>query len=234
MDNNSIILDDRKAGLNAFYNRIYAIMGMGVLVSAVVAWIMIQFFAQNMISILQGGSFMFLLIWLIPMVLIFPMQKAAATNSPTALPLFIGFAALFGFLISFTLLMYTKGAISVAFLTASGMFFGLSAYGRVTKRELSGIGKAMMGALIGVIIASVVNFFIGSSALMFGLSFLSVIIFSILIAWDNQKIARVYDSVNGQVQEGWAVSMALALYLDFINLFLAILRIFGFAAGGRD
>ncbi|MDR0300083.1 MAG: Bax inhibitor-1/YccA family protein [Streptococcaceae bacterium] len=227
MDKNNAIYSTEKSGLATFYNRVYAIMGMGVFVSAIVAYIMIEFFAQNMIAILRGGSLMFLLIWLIPMFLIFPMQRAAANNSPTALPMFIGFSVLLGFLVSFTLLMYTTGTIAVAFLTASGMFIGLSIFGRMTKRDLSGIGKAMVAALIGVIIASVINFFIASSALMYILSYVSVVIFSVLIAWDNQKIARVYEANNGQVQEGWAVSMALSLYLDFINLFLSLLRIFG-------
>ncbi|GAB2024059.1 Bax inhibitor-1/YccA family protein [Lactovum odontotermitis] len=232
MQNSNIIYDDKKEGLTAFYNRIYALMGVGVLVSALVSWIMIAFFSANLISIIQTGGFAFLLLWLIPMFLVFPMQSAAMKNSPMALPLFIGFSGFFGFLISFTLLMYSAENIAIAFVTAAGMFVGLSVYGRVTKRNLSGMAKAMMAALIGVIIASVVNMFVGSSAIMYLISFVSVIVFSGLIAWDNQKIEKVYNSVNGQVQDGWAISMALSLYLDFINLFLSLLRIFGM--GSRD
>lgn len=232
MQNSNVIFDDGKAGLNAFYNRIYALMGVGVLVSALVSWIMIAFFSANLISIIQTGGFAFLLLWLIPMLLVFPMQSAAMKNSPMALPLFIGFSGFFGFLISFTLLMYSAENIAIAFVTAAGMFVGLSVYGRVTKRNLSGMAKAMMAALIGVIIASLVNMFVGSSAIMYLISFVSVIVFSGLIAWDNQKIEKVYNSVNGQVQDGWAISMALSLYLDFINLFLSLLRIFGM--GSRD
>jgi FtsH-binding integral membrane protein len=232
MQNENLIYDDRKAGLAAFYNKIYAIMGVGVLVSALVSWVMISFFANNLISIIQTGGFAFFLLWLIPMFLVFPMQGAAMKNSPMALPLFIAFAGFFGFLVSFTLLMYRAENIAIAFVTAAGMFAALSVYGRVTKRNLSGMGKAMMAALIGVIIASLVNFFVGSSAIMYLISFVSVIIFSGLIAWDNQKIEQVYNSVNGQVQDGWAISMALSLYLDFINLFLSLLRIFGM--GSRD
>lgn len=207
MQNSNVIFDDGKAGLNAFYNRIYALMGVGVLVSALVSWIMIAFFSANLISIIQTGGFAFLLLWLIPMLLVFPMQSAAMKNSPMALPLFIGFSGFFGFLISFTLLMYSAENIAIAFVTAAGMFVGLSVYGRVTKRNLSGMAKAMMAALIGVIIASLVNMFVGSSAIMYLISFVSVIVFSGLIAWDNQKIEKVYNSVNGQVQDGWAISI---------------------------
>ena len=103
----------------------------------------------------------------------------------------------------------------------------MSVIGRVTKKDLSGMGKALMAALIGIIIASVVNIFIGSSGLDFILSIVTVLVFAGLIAWDNQKIEHIYYSVNGQVNNGWAVSMALSLYLDFINVFISLLRIFG-------
>ena len=114
------------------------------------------------------------------------------------------------------------------------MFFALSLFGRTTKRDLTGMGKAMFAGLIGIIIASVVNIFVGSSGMDFLISILLVIVFSGLIAWDNQKIEKLYHQANGNVTDGWAVSMALSLYLDFINLFIAILRIFGVAGGSKD
>ena len=95
------------------------------------------------------------------------------------------------------------------------------------------MGKAMFAALIGIIIASVVNLFVGSSGMDFMISILSVIVFSGLIAWDNQRIEMLYNRSNGNVTDGWAVSMALSLYLDFINLFISILRIFGIG-GSKD
>lgn len=89
------------------------------------------------------------------------------------------------------------------------------------------MAKALIAALIGIIIASVINIFIGSGAMSYIISILSVLIFSGLIAYDNQLIKRVYEHTGGNVGDGWAVSMALNLYLDFINLFLNLLRIFG-------
>lgn len=234
MNDNDVIFDQRSDGLNAFFSKIYALMGVGVLISAVVSWIMITFFADNMVAMLDRGGFGFLLLWLVPLFLVFPMQRAALKNSPAALPLFIGFAAFFGFLLSFTLIMYTATNITLAFVTAAAMFLGLSIYGRVTKRNLSAMGKVMGVAVWGLIVATLLNWFFASTGLMFLTSIAGVVIFSGLIAWDNQKIVNVYNANNGQVNDGWAISMALSLYLDFINMFLFLLRLFGIAGGNRD
>ena len=138
-----------------------------------------------------------------------------------------------GFTLTFTLAYFDLSSIAVAFAITAGMFFALSIFGKTTKRDLSGMGKAMFAALIGIIIASVVNLFVGSSGMDFMISILSVIVFSGLIAWDNQRIEMLYNRSNGNVTDGWAVSMALSLYLDFINLFISILRIFGIG-GSKD
>lgn len=232
MDNQ--IFETNRMSLSDFFARIYALVGVGILVSAATAFITLTFFWQNVSTMLTQGGFGMLILWLIPLVLVFPMQRAALKNSPSALPMFIAFSALFGFMLSFTLVYYTGTQITLAFVTSAAMFFGLSIYGRTTKRNLSGMGKALIGALWGIIIAGILNFFIGSSMMMFGISVITVIVFSGLIAWDNQKIEQVYNQNNGQVQEGWAISMALSLYLDFLNLFLSILRIFGFMGNNRN
>lgn len=227
MENNNVIFDERKEGLTAFYNRIYAIMGLGVLTSAAVAFIMIRFFAGNLLTILSQNQFVLFALFLVPLFIVVPVQRAAMHNSSLSLPLFFGFSGLMGFVISVILLMYTLQSITIAFITASSMFFVLSIYGRVTKRDLSGIGKAMIAAVWGLIIASGINLFLGSSMILYVISYVGVIVFSILIAWNNQLIKNVYEQNNGQVQEGWAVSMALALYMSFLNLFLSLLGIFG-------
>ncbi|MDN6064927.1 MAG: Bax inhibitor-1/YccA family protein, partial [Lactococcus lactis] len=219
---------------NAFFSKIYALMGAGVLVSALVSWIMITFFLDNMTAILQSGSLFFLVLWIIPLVMVVSLQGLAMKNSKMALPIFIGYAAFMGFLISFTLLMYTATDITLAFVTAAAMFFGLSVYGRFTKRNLSAMGKAFGVAVWGLIVAMFLNFFIGGTILTILISLVGVVIFAGLIAWDNQKITQVYNANNGQVSDGWAISMALSLYLDFINMFLFLLRIFGIAGGNRD
>ena len=99
--------------------------------------------------------------------------------------------------------------------------------GATTKKNLSAMGQALIAALIGVIIASVVNMFLQSSGMSYIISLISVVIFAGLIAYDNQRIRYVFEETGGNVQEGWAISLALQLYLDFVNLFLNLLRIFG-------
>ena len=108
-----------------------------------------------------------------------------------------------------------------------GVFLVMALIGVVVKRDLSGIAKAAMALLIGVIIASVLNIFFANGTMSYIISLLSVAIFSGLIAYDNQLIKRVYQSTGGRTTDGWAISMALNLYLDFINLFLSLLRLFG-------
>ncbi|HEU9606568.1 TPA: Bax inhibitor-1/YccA family protein, partial [Streptococcus pneumoniae] len=107
------------------------------------------------------------------------------------------------------------------------LFFVMAAVGIFTKKDLSGIGRAMMAALIGLLIAMVVNIFLASGFFDYMISVAMVLVFSGLIAWDNQKIRLAYEQSQGRVATGWVVSMALSIYLDFINLFLSILRIFG-------
>ena len=222
-----------KFSLADFFARIYALVGMGIAVSAVVAFITLTVFADNISAILTGHTWLLFVLWILEMVLVVAVTPMAAKNSPMALPAFIGFSALNGFTLTFTLAYFDLSSIAVAFAITAGMFFALSIFGKTTKRDLSGMGKAMFAALIGIIIASVVNLFVGSSGMDFMISILSVIVFSGLIAWDNQRIEMLYNRSNGNVTDGWAVSMALSLYLDFINRFISILRIFGIG-GSKD
>ena len=123
--------------------------------------------------------------------------------------------------------LYLQSEVLLAFLTTTVMFFAMGFIGKVIKKDLSGMGRACMAGLIGIIAASVLNIFLRSSGLDFIISIVGVLIFSGLIAWDNQKIRYVYEQTNGNPGNGWAISLALHLYLDFINLFLSLLRIFG-------
>lgn len=161
------------------------------------------------------------------LILVFVASGKAVKNSPSALPIFLIYSALNGFTLSFIIAQYMQATVYKAFLVSALMFVVMGAIGRVVKKDLSGMGRALMGVLIGVIIASVVNIFLRSSGMDYILSIISVFLFAGLTAWDNQKIRYVYDQSNGQVTTGWAVAMALELYLDFINLFISLVRIFG-------
>ncbi|MDR0199592.1 MAG: Bax inhibitor-1/YccA family protein [Streptococcaceae bacterium] len=233
MDNNNVIYDERQVGLNAFFNKIYALVGMGILLSAAVAWITITFFLNNLIALFSNS----MTIWILMigmLVLMIPMNSAARRNSPAALPLYLLFAAVWGFVLSITLLAFTQTAVTAAFISSAAVFFGMSAVGRITKRDLSGMRKALTGALIGLIVAMLLNVFIFHGGFMqLVISVIGVLIFAAFTAYDNNRIKQVYNQLNGQVGEGWAVAMAFSLYLDFINLFMFLLQIFGGGGASR-
>ena len=146
----------------------------------------------------------------------------------TALALFMLYAGLLGLMLSSIFLTYTGTSITRVFFISAASFAGLSLYGYTTQRDLSPIGSFLMMGLIGLIIAMVVNIFLKSSGLDFVISAVGVLIFAGLTAWDTQKIKEMYDPMeDGTVVGRKAVMGALTLYLDFINLFLFLLRLFG-------
>ena len=219
MENPFINNNRTQVSLNQFFARIYGIVGIGVAVSALTSFLTINFFWEATQNFVNRAGFAMIILLFLPLLLVFPMQNAAMKNKPTALPMFVGFSVLMGFIMSFTIAAYTASDVTLAFVSTAGMFFGLSVYGRTTKR---------------LIIAGVINIFLRSPMVVFVSSIISVLVFSGLIAWDNQKIEQVYRQNNGNVNNGWAISMALSLYLDFVNLFLSLLRIFGFMGSSRD
>jgi FtsH-binding integral membrane protein len=153
----------------------------------------------------------------------------------TATGLFFGYAFLNGLTLSVIFLAYSGTSIAATFLITAGMFLSMSIYGMVTKRNLDGLGSFMFMGLIGIIIASIVNLFIGSETLGWAISLIGVVVFVGLTAYDVQKIKMmgeqgIMSQGDAAVRKG-AIIGALALYLDFINLFLMLLRFFG---GGRD
>ena len=151
----------------------------------------------------------------------------AAKNSPATLPMFLLYSVVNGFSLSFIVSLYLPGTVLTAFISSAALFFVMAIIGVVIKKDLSGIGRALIAALFGLILAMVVNIFLNSGLMDYIISIVMVIVFAGLIAWDNQKIRYVYEESDGQVATGWAVALALSLYLDFINLFLSFLRIFG-------
>jgi hypothetical protein len=153
----------------------------------------------------------------------------------TATGLFLGYSILNGLTLSTIFLAYTHASIAGTFLVTAGMFAAMAVYGMVTKRDLSGMGSFMFMGLIGILLASVVNIFLKSSVLYWAISAIGVLVFVGLTAYDVQKIKNIGE--EGIMQQGDAairkgsIIGALALYLDFINLFLMMLRFFG---GSRD
>ena len=223
---NQTIIQER-SGLNQFYAKVYAFVGLGIGLSALVSALMLTVFQAQLTYFLMHGRLWLMIATFAELALVFVASSMAAKNSPAALPVFLVYSVLNGFTLSFVVAFYTPGTVLSAFVSSALLFFVMAAIGIFTKKDLSGMGRALMAALVGLIIAMVVNIFLASGFFDYMISIAMVLVFSGLIAWDNQKIRYVYEQSRGQVATGWVISMALSIYLDFINLFLSILRIFG-------
>lgn len=226
MNNDSVIINQvDNTALNRFFGRVYGVVAMGIGLSALVSFLTVTVFRDALFALMRGGSMLMMIIMIAQIALVFAASAMAAKNSPLALPMFLGYSVTNGFTLSVVLLAYTGETVALAFVSTALMFAVMAIIGMTTKKNLSGMAQALRAALWGVIIASVVNIFLRSSGISFAMSIISVLIFSGLIAYDNQRIRTVFEQTGGNVGQGWVVSMALQLYLDFINLFLNLLRL---------
>jgi uncharacterized protein len=213
--------------VRSFVRSVYAWMFGGLLLTALAAvWVVSSPAMQQLVF--RSPLRWILLIAEFGLVLVL---SAALTrlSAAAAASMFLVFSLLNGLTLSVIVFAYTQATIFQAFVSAAAMFGAMSIYGMVTKRDLTSWGSFFFMGLIGLVIASVVNIFLHSSALGFMVSVFGVFIFVGLTAWDTQKL-KSYATVAGPMQENLAIIGALALYLDFINLFLMLLRLFG---GGR-
>ncbi len=207
-----------------FVTKVFNWMFMGLLTSGLIAFMA----ATNPIIVktLYSNMFVMIVLGIGCLALVWNLSANIAQMSPaTAATNFFIYAALNGLLLSSIFLVYTSASIFSTFLIAALLFAVMAAYGATTKQDLSGIGSMMFMALIGLIIAQVVNIFMHNSALDSVISYAGVLIFVALTAYDMQKIKQIGQSVG--YNPNYAVTGALALYLDFINLFLYLLRILG-------
>ena len=216
------------SGINRFYAKVYGFLGMGLALSAVTSYLALWVFPLQLATFINNFPLGFVGLWIVELISVMVLGVKAQKNPSLAIGGFIAYSLLNGITLAVTLAYYDIGTVTQAFLTATLMFMGMSVVGVTTKRDLSGVGRAGQAALIGVIIALVLNIFIlRSSVVELFISLLLVVIFAGITAYDNQSIRNIYVQTNGTAHSGIAVFMALKLYLDFINLFLAFLRIFG-------
>ncbi|WP_395522286.1 Bax inhibitor-1/YccA family protein [Enterococcus faecium] len=216
------------SGINRFYAKVYGFLGMGLALSAVTSYLALWVFPLQLATFINNFPLGFVGLWIVELILVMVLGVKAQKNPSLAIGGFIAYSLLNGITLAVTLAYYDIGTVTQAFLTATLMFMGMSVVGVTTKRDLSGVGRAGQADLIGVIIALVLNIFIlRSSVVELFISLLLVVIFAGITAYDNQSIRNIYVQTNGTAHSGIAVFMALKLYLDFINLFLAFLRIFG-------
>jgi len=151
-------------------------------------------------------------------------------NGTVATALFMLYSALTGLTLSSIFIAYTYSSIASTFVVTAGMFGAMSLYGYTTKRDLSGFGSMLFMALIGIVLASLVNIWLKSTALMWAITYIGVVVFVGLTAYDTQKLKAMGEQLNSDDKDSfrkYAIVGALTLYLDFINLFLMLLRIFG-------
>jgi len=154
--------------------------------------------------------------------------RADRMSASSARTMFFAFAAVMGVSLSTILIRYTGASVVQVFFITAAAFAGLSLYGYTTTKSLSGMGSFLVMGLIGVIIASVVNIFLGSSALQFAISVIGVLVFTGLTAWDTQRIKEeYYAGAAGEIVQKQAIMGALSLYLNFINMFVMLMQLFG-------
>ena len=214
-----------------FMANVFMWMGGALATSAIVAW----FFSQNaaFLSLMVtetglsvfGYDVMFAPLGFV-LALSFGWQRFSLS---TIMGLFIAYAVINGLSLSFIFLVYSLGSIASIFAVSAAMFSLMAVLGYTTKTDLTAFGSLMMMALFGIIIASVVNFFLKSDAMSYAISFIAVLVFTGLTAYDVQKLKYIGMTSNndGMTMRKVAIMGALELYLDFINLFLALLRLFG-------
>lgn len=205
--------------------QVYAWMTAGLLVTGALAM-----FAANTPA-LRGlmSSPMFFVLLIVEIGMVFFLSARIGKLSPgMATGLFLAYSAINGLTMSFIFLIYTASSIASTFFITAGMFGAMSAYGYFTKRDLSGIGNFLVMALIGFLLASVVNIFLANETIYWITTYAGVLIFVGLTAWDTQKIKHMSMQVRDESQaHRVAIIGALMLYLDFINMFLLLLRILG-------
>ncbi len=232
-------------GLRSYMLKVYNYMGIGLVVTGLVAWFAHNAAITSDASAAAGqlangqmltnwGVLLYTspLMWVIAfaplafvLVLSFGINRLSGA---TAQLLFWVFAAVMGLSLSSIFLVYTDASIAKVFFISAATFGAMSLYGYTTKRDLTGVGNFLIMGLIGLIIASIVNIFLASSMLDFAISAIGVLIFVGLTAYDTQKIKNSYDEgLGAEVLQKGAVMGALSLYLDFINLFMMLLRLFG-------
>ncbi len=213
--------------VRSFMGRTYSWMTAGLVLTAIIAYLTSS--NQNALDFARGNIFiLFIAQFGVVMFLSFAIQRV---NSLVAGVLFMVYAAITGVTFSLILQQFRGADVTAAFATSAVTFGAMSAYGYFTKRNLSAMGSFLMYALIGLVVAMIVNIFVVSGPLSLIISIIGVVLFAALTAYDTNRLRQMaLSGVNGEAAEKGAIYGALQLYLDFINMFLFLLQLFG---GGR-
>lgn len=216
------------AGLNSFLSKMYGVMCLAVLISALTAFITVGGFGNQLLAYFGTHRAMLWIMLLLPFGLSFGISFNAYRNPASAMVMLFIVSVIYGFEFALISYAYTGAQITAAFVSSASIFAAMALFGTFTKRDLSNWGAYASAALIGLIVAWVINMFVRSNPAALVFSFIAVIIFTALTAYDANKMKSIYQQYGGQVPvNGLAVLGAFQLYLDFINLFLQLLQIFG-------
>lgn len=213
-----------------FLRRVYGWMCLGLGITAFVAWALMGM--PGVVQSLVANHWVFLALFVGQIGLVFALSARVDRMAPgTAAALFVTYSVLTGVTMSVLLLAYTGASIATTFMVTAGTFGALAIFGTTTKRSLAGAGQFLFMGLIGLVLASIVGMFWNNDALQFLISVVGVIVFTGLTAWDAQRLKEMAATVPAERVGAYAIVGALSLYLDFINLFLFLLRFLG---GRRD
>jgi uncharacterized protein len=213
-------------GLRAHMTRVLSYMAIGLGVTGIVAFLTAS--SPAMLGLIFGTPLRWV-VMLAPLGFVFFLSlRVHAISAARAQTLFWVFSAVMGLSLASIFIVFAGESIARVFFITAGMFAATALWGYTTKRDLSGMGSFMVMGLFGIVIASIVNIFIGSTGLQFAISVIGVVVFTGLTAWDMQRIKEMYDEGMGSEANGkLAVMGALSLYLNFINLFMMLLQLFG-------
>ena len=230
MDNMNFSSPERRqvhdvSEVNGFLSKMYSYMGLAVLVSAIAAFLTMTVFRA---AVMQMPTALMWIILIIPFGLSIGISFKATRNPTAGFVMLMILAIIYGFEFALLAGFYTGAQIGTAFLSSAAVFGSMAIFGTFTKRDLNNVGSYMGAALIGLLVAMLVNMFLRNSVATFVFSIIGVVIFTGLTAYDAQKMKSIYNNYGSQVStNGLAVLGALQLYLDFINIFLFLLQIFG-------
>jgi FtsH-binding integral membrane protein len=209
-----------------FLRAVYGWMCVGLAVTAVTAWGVSS--TPAFVVAVATNRILFWGLMLAQLGLVIVLSARVDRLAPaTAAVLFVAYSALTGVTISFVLLAFTGESVAATFVVTAGMFGALALYGTVTRRDVSGLGQFLFMGLVGIVIAGIVNIFWQNDAFQFVLSFIGVIVFTGLTVYDAQRLKSMALAMPAGQTGSYAIVGALTLYLDFINLFLMLLRLFG-------
>ncbi|MEI9936903.1 MAG: Bax inhibitor-1/YccA family protein [Pseudomonadota bacterium] len=215
-----------RADSSAFLRKVYAYMAGGLFATGVTATAVAS--SEVLVNMILQNRIVFYGLLIAEFVMVLAFSKVIGRiSTAAAAAFFFAYAVLNGLTLSVIFLVYTASSIGSTFFVTAGTFAALSAYGYATKRDLTGVGNFAMMGLIGLIIASIVNIFLNSPMMYWLTTFVGVIVFTALTAYDTQKLKQFAASTSPDQQSKVALQGALMLYLDFINLFLYLLRLLG-------